>query len=346
MTLPTRHWDRLGNGGLTFTELGFGSAPLGNLYRAISDSEADAILDRAWKAGIRYYDTAPLYGLGLSETRLNRFLRDKPRDDYVLSTKIGRLLTAVPAEERDGIGKWFDVPSRREVYDYGYDAVLRSVEFSLERLGVNRIDILYAHDLDVFNQGSPENLEARLTELMEGGYRALLQLRDEGVIKAFGAGVNEWQPCQWLTERGDFDIFLLAGRYTLLEQDALETFLPLATERGIGIVIGGPYNSGILATGPKDGAYYNYDPAPKEILDRVARIEAVCARHNTRMIDAAFHFPLAHPAVVTVIPGGQGVAEMESNVSAAQASIPPALWDDLKSEGLMRQDAPAGAAHG
>ena len=342
MTLATRHWDRLGNGGLTFTELGFGTAPLGNLYRAISDADADAILARAWDAGVRYYDTAPLYGLGLSETRLNRFLRDKPRDDYVLSTKIGRLLKATTPDKRDGFGKWFEVPARNEVYDYGYDAVYRSLEFSLERLGIDRVDILYAHDLDVFNHGTQEALDVKLTELMEGGYKALIELRDQGVIRAFGAGVNEWQPCQWMTERGDFDLFLLAGRYTLLEQEALESFLPLCEERGIGIVIGGPYNSGILATGPREGAFYNYDPAPQDILDRVGAIEQVCDARGVRLVDAAFRFPLLHPSVVSVIPGGQGVAEMDSNLDAAAAAIPGALWDDLKAQGLMRADAPTG----
>lgn len=340
MQLKTRHWDRLANGGLSFTELGFGAAPLGNLYRAISEDEAHAVLTRAWDLGVRYFDTAPLYGLGLSETRLNRFLRDKPRDDYVLSSKVGRLLEVCPPEQRTGIGKFFDTPTRREVYDYTYDGVMRSLEFSLERLGVDRIDILFAHDLDIFNHGSQETLDAKLSELMDGGYKALVELRDQGVIKAFGAGVNEWQPCQWMTERGDFDLFLLAGRYTLLEQEALESFLPLATDRGIGIIIGGPYNSGVLATGPKPGAFYNYDLAPQDILDRVARIEAVCNRHEVRMVDAAFQFPLRHPAIVSVIPGGQGVAEVEANLKAATAEIPAALWAELKSEGLMRDDAP------
>ncbi|MGL4321985.1 MAG: aldo/keto reductase, partial [Paracoccaceae bacterium] len=296
--MQTRHWDRLGNGGLTFTELGFGAAPLGNLYRAISEDDAQALLEAAWAAGVRYFDTAPLYGLGLSETRMNRFLRGKPRDEYVLSTKIGRLFRVTTADKRDGFGKWFDVPARNEIYDYGYDAVMRSLEFSLERLGLDRVDILYAHDLDVFNHKSQTALDARLAEFMAGGYRALIALRDQGVIRAFGAGVNEWQSCQWMTERGDFDLFLLAGRYTLLEQEAQETFLPLAQSRGIGIVIGGPYNSGVLATGPKPGAFYNYDPAPQWVLDRVAQIEAMCAAHATRMVDAAFQFPLRHPAVV------------------------------------------------
>jgi D-threo-aldose 1-dehydrogenase len=232
------------------------------------------------------------------------------------------------------------VPARNEVYDYGYDGVYRSLEFSLERLGTHRVDILYAHDLDIFNHGSQQALDARLAEFMDGGYRALTELREQGVIRAFGAGINEWRPAQWLAERGDFDLFLLAGRYTLLEQESLETFLPLCTERGIGIVIGGPYNSGILATGPRPGAFYNYDPAPPEILDRAGRIEAVCRAHGLRMVDAAFQFPLRHPAVVSVIPGGQGVAEMVSNIEAASADIPAALWADLKAEGLMRADAP------
>lgn len=338
--LKTRHWDRLGNGGLTFTELGFGTAPLGNLYRAISDEEAHAVLERAWAAGVRYFDTAPLYGLGLSETRLNRFLRDKPRDDYILSSKVGRILLPCPPEQRDGFGKWFDVPARRELYDYSYDGVMRSLEHSLERLGQDRIDILFIHDIDVANQGSAANVSAKVDQVMAGGYHALERMRNEGVINAFGAGVNEWQVCQTLTERGDFDLFLLAGRYTLLEQEAMDSFLPLAEARGIGIVIGGPYNSGILATGPVAGAYYNYDPAPPEILQKVARIEAICADHSVRMLDAAFQFPLRHPCTVSVIPGGQGVTEMDSNLAAAQAEIPQALWSDLKSEGLMSADAP------
>lgn len=340
MTLRTRHWDRIGNGGLTFTELGFGTAPVGNLYRAVSDAEADAILQAAWDGGVRHFDTAPLYGLGLSETRLNRFLRDKPRGDYVLSTKIGRLLRATTPEARDGFGKWFDVPARTEVMDFTYDGVMRSLEFSLERLGLDRVEILYAHSLDAFDLGSEERVVEMRDQLMAGGYRALLDLRDQGVIQGFGAGINDWRSAQWLLERGDFDIFLLAGRYTLLEQQALDSFLPLCSARGVGVVIGGPYNSGILASGPRPGAFYNYDVAPPEILDRVARIESVCAAHGVRMVDAAFQFPLRHPAVVSVIPGGQGVAEVQGNLAAAGATIPPALWADLKAQGLMHPDAP------
>jgi D-threo-aldose 1-dehydrogenase len=179
-----------------------------------------------------------------------------------------------------------------------------------------------------------------LDEFIAGGYRALLDLRDQGVIRAFGAGVNEWEPCQWMLERGDFDIFLLAGRYTLLEQEALQSFLPMATSRGVGVVVGGPYNSGVLATGPKPGAFYNYDPAPEWVLKRAGHLQEVCAAHGVRLVDAAFQFPLRHPAVVSVIPGGQGVSEMAANVAAATAVIPDALWHDLKARGLMRADAP------
>lgn len=342
MSMATRRFERLPGREFTFTELGFGTAPLGNLYRAISEEGAQAALQAAWDTGCRYFDTAPLYGLGLAETRLNRFLLGRARGDYVLSTKVGRLLRACPPDERTGIGKFFDTPSRREVYDYSYDGVMRSFEASLERLGVDRVDLLFGHDIDLFNHGTREALDARLNEFIHGGYYALLSLRDQGVIKAFGAGLNEWQPCQWLAERGDFDIFLLAGRYTLLEQGALDSFLPLCESRGIGIVQGGPYNSGILAAGAKPGAYYNYDPAPPEILDRVAQIEAVCTRHGVRLIEAALQFPLLHPSVVSVIPGGQSAGEVESNREACDKPIPAELWRDLKSAGLLRDDAPCG----
>ncbi len=339
--MKTRHWDRLDNGGLTFTELGFGTAPLGNLYRAISDEQARATLEAAWEGGVRYFDTAPLYGLGLSETRLNAFLRGKPRDEYVLSSKVGRLIQACDKENRSGVGKWFDVPQRREHFDYSYDGVMRSLEQSFARLGVEYIDILHVHDLCIFSHGSKEASDSRIDEFFGArGYDALVSLRDQGLIRAIGAGTNEWQVCQTLAERGDFDLFLLAGRYTLLEQEALDSFLPLCEQRGIGIVSGGAYNSGILATGAVPGAFYNYDPAPQPILDRVNAIEAVCKAHSVRMIDAAFQFPLLHPAHVSVIPGGQGTDEMASNLQAASASIPAALWEDLKSENLLRKDAP------
>ena len=335
-----RDWERLPGKALRFTELGFGTAPLGNLYRAIGEAEAHAALQAAWYSGCRYFDTAPLYGLGLSETRVNGFLRDKPRDDYLVSTKVGRLLELCAPEVRTGIGKFFDTPSRREVYDYTRDGVLRSVEFSLERLGLDRIDILYVHDLDIFTHGDAATLQKKLDIFMASGYEALVSLRDQGVITAFGAGLNEWQSAQWMTERGDFDLFLLAGRYTLLEQEAVESFLPLCESRGIGIVLGGPYNSGVLATGPVEGAYYNYDPAPPEILERVGQIEAICSRFGVRLIEAALRFPLHHPSVVSVIPGGQSADEARANGALLDTDIPAALWRELKQAGLMRADAP------
>jgi D-threo-aldose 1-dehydrogenase len=328
---------------LTFSELGFGAAPIGNLYRAHSEEAAQATLTAAWNAGIRYFDTAPLYGLGLSETRLNHFFRSKKRSDYVLSTKVGRRFNVCRPEERTGVGKFFDTPSRKEYYDYSYDGVMRSLEDSLERLGLDSIDILFVHDLDVVNHKTVEEHDRRICELMaksSGGYHALRKLRDEGVIRTFGAGLNEWQACELLAKRGEFDIFLLAGRYTLLEQDALESFLPLCSERGIGLVIGGAFNSGILATGAKSGAFYNYDRAPQPIIERVRAIEKVCAAHGVKLVEAALCFVLAHPMVATVVAGMSAPEEIAMNVSILQTRIPQALWADLKAQGLMRADAP------
>jgi D-threo-aldose 1-dehydrogenase len=339
--MKTRRFKAPSGATIDFTELGFGTAPvLGNLYKARTDEEARATLDAAWKAGLRYYDTAPLYGLGLAETRLNGFLRGKKRSGYVLSTKVGRLLEVCPPAMRTGIGKFFDTPSRREVFDYTYDGIMRSFETSLERLGVDSIDILYVHDVDVFTHGSAELRDAHVKTLMEHGYKALIRLRDEKAIKAFGAGINEWEVAETLAKQGDFDLFLLAGRYTLLEQDALQSFLPLTEERGIGIVLGGPYNSGILATGARPGAYYNYSKAPSAILKRVAAIEKICKRHKVKLAEAALRFPLHHPSVVSVIPGAASPKEVALNVATMSAKIPKGLWQDLKVEGLMRKDAP------
>jgi D-threo-aldose 1-dehydrogenase len=325
---------------LSFTELGLGTAPLANLYRAVSDAQAEATFEAAWKAGIRYFDTAPLYGLGLSETRLNAFLRGRKRSDYLVSTKVGRLLKVCAPKERTGIGKFFETPSRREQFDYSYDGIMRSLEFSLERTGLDHIDILFVHDIDVFTHGSPSARDVHVKTLMGSGYKALIKLRDEKVVKAIGAGINEWQVAETLTRAGDFDIFLLAGRYTLLEQEALQSFLPLAEERGIGIVLGGPYNSGILASGAVKGAKYDYEKAPASILKRVAAIEAVCQRHKVKLAEAALRFPMLHPCVVSVIPGAASPQEVARNVKTMGRKIPAALWADLKTEGLLRNDAP------
>lgn len=325
---------------VTYSELGFGTAPLGNLYRAIDEVTARATLDAAWDVGCRFFDTAPLYGLGLAETRMNSFLRGKDRDGYVLSTKVGRLLEVCPPAERTGIGKFFETPARRERYDYSYDGVMRSVEHSFERLGIDRIDVLLAHDLDLFNHVHQDVLDRHVEVFMAGGYKALEQLRASGAIKAFGAGINEWPMAERLARAGDFDVFLLAGRYTLLEQESLTSFLPYCSEKNIAIILGGPYNSGILATGPKPGAWFNYNPAPPDILERVARIERVCESHGVRLIEAALRFPLGHPQVVSVIPGAQSADEVRRNAEILNKDIPPSLWSDLVAEGLLHPAAP------
>jgi D-threo-aldose 1-dehydrogenase len=325
---------------LQFTELGFGGAPLGNLYRPMTEKEARVMLEAVWAAGCRYFDTAPLYGLGLSETRLNGFLRPKPRDSYLISTKVGRLLDVCAPHERTRQGAFFETPSRRERFDYSYDGAMRSLEFSLERLGLDRIDIVYGHDVDVFTHGSKEASNARIKEFMTGGYRALDELRAAGAIKAIGAGINEWEVAETLARAGDFDVFLLAGRYTLLEQDALTSFLPLCEEKKIAVVIGGPFNSGILATGLKADAHYNYGPAPEEVKDRVRRIQQICKSLKVRLPEAALRFPLGHQTVVSVIAGAQRASEVRRNAEMMSAKIPTALWRALKAEKLLREDAP------
>jgi D-threo-aldose 1-dehydrogenase len=325
---------------LRFTELGFGGAPLGNLYRPMTEKEARLMLEAVWAAGCRYFDTAPLYGLGLSETRLNGFLRPKPRDSYLISTKVGRLLDVCEPHERTRQNAFFETPSRRERFDYSYDGAMRSLEFSLERLGLDQIDIVYGHDVDVSTHGSKEASDAHIKEFMAGGYRALDELRASGALKAIGAGINDWDVAETLARAGDFDVFLLAGRYTLLEQDALTSFLPLCEEKRIAVVIGGPFNSGILATGVKADAHYNYGPAPEEVKDRVRRIQQVCKSFKVRLPEAALRFPIGHPAVLSVIAGAQRASEVRRNAAMMNAKIPAALWRALKAEKLLREDAP------
>ena len=322
------------------TRMGFGGAPLGNLYRKISDNDAQAALMAAFDAGIRYYDTAPQYGLGLSEARFGTAINRFGRDNIQLSTKVGRLLEDCAPHEAM-TEAFVDVPQKRIVYDYTYDGVMRSYEESRARLGVASVDVLLVHDVDVFTHGSQKASDAKVRELFDGGgYRALDELRSSGEIAAIGAGVNEWQVCEKLMGLGDFDGFLLAGRYTLLEQEALDSFLPLCVRRDVGIILGGPYNSGILATGPLPGAKYNYADAPEGILQRVTDIEAVCKAHGVRLIAAALQFVLGHPAVKSVIPGAVSADEVRQNVAILETEIPPELWADLRSAELIRADAP------
>ena len=322
------------------TAMGFGGAPLGNLYKKISDADAQATLEIAYSLGIRYFDTAPQYGLGRSESRVGEAVGKFGRHTVQLSTKVGRLLLDCAADEVTPEA-FVDVPQKRIQFDYTYDGVMKSFEDSKARLNVNRADILLVHDVDSLSQGSQQASDAKVRELFDGGgYRALDELRSSGDISAIGAGVNDWQVCERLLELADFDGFLLAGRYTLLEQEALNSFLPLCVKRDVGIILGGPYNSGILATGAVPGAKYNYARAPKEVLNRVGEIEAICAAHDTPLIAAALQFVMGHPVIKSVIPGAMSADEVRANVSLFETSIPAALWSDLKSEGLIRSDAP------
>lgn len=305
--------------------LGLGCAQLGNLYRAMTDETAAAIVDTAWERGIRYYDTAPHYGLGLSEQRLGASLRDRPRDEYVLSTKVGRLLEENPAYagERDTDG--FDVPAtlvRRR--DYSRDGVLRSLESSMARLGVDRIDIAFVHDA-----------EDHVEEALAGAIPALIELRDQGVLRGIGLGMNFDNVLAEFVRRSDVDTIMVAGRYTLLEQPALDELLPLCEERGVRVVAAGVFNSGILAS-PTPGTTYNYKEAPSELVARAQRIADVCARYDVELPAAAIAMPARHPAVESVVLGASSVRQVESNATRAAAEIPPALWETLASEGLLR----------
>ena len=328
---------RLPGSGMQLSELGFGTATLGNLYRAVSDEDAAATVAAALAAGIRYADTAPYYGFGLAEKRLGTALR--AADGVVVSTKVGRLL--VPAdgplpEERHGFRS---AEPYEPVYDYSYDGVLRSHEASLARLGMDRVDILLVHDIGRLTHG--DRHADRMAELAGGGLRALERLRAEGAITAFGIGVNECEVALELLDRGPLDVILLAGRYTLLEQGALDVLLPRCAASGTGVVVGGPYNSGILAgQTPRAGTRYDYAAAPALVLEKARRIEAVCARHQVALGAAALQFVLAHPAVTSVVPGLASLTEVAETVARYGAPIPAQLWAELKQEGLLRMDAP------
>ena len=327
------------NRDIELTNMGFGGVPIGNLYRSLSDQEAQETLTATWESDIRYFDTAPQYGHGLSEQRMGEFFKQYPRDSYVISTKVGRILEPCNPGEQN-TETFFDIPNYKVVYDYSYDGVMRSYEESLKRLQMDHVDILYVHDVDIFTHGSKEASDQRIEEFLNGGYQALCELRDAGDVKAIGAGVNDWEVCETLALRGDFDLFLLAGRYTLLEQEALNSFLPLCEQKNIGIILGGPFNSGILATGPVEGAKYNYADAPAEILDRVREIETLCKKYQVPLPSAAIQFPLLHPSVCSVIPGGRTPLEVQRNVESLQIDIPDELWSDLRDAGFIHPDAP------
>ena len=325
----------LGRSSITLPVLGFGCTGLGNLYQTQREVVAMAAVEAAYAAGIGYFDVAPLYGFGLAEHRLGAALRLLPGRP-VLSTKAGWRLLPRGSRETSGSvsgGLFPGAAPFRAQLDYSYDGVMRSFEDSLQRLGTDRVDILLLHDCDRRNHGAayPE----RFAEAMGGAYRALESLRAQGAVRAIGAGLNEWEACEDFARAGEFDCFLLAGRYTLLDQGALDSFLPLCTARGIGVVLGGPYNSGILATGATAGALYDYAPAAPAILERTRQIEAVCARHGVPLRAAALQFPLSHPAITSVIPGARDPAEVRQNVQLMTTPIPPAFWAEVVETGLM-----------
>ncbi|MGN6327161.1 aldo/keto reductase [Pseudolysinimonas sp.] len=322
-------------GGLELTEVGLGMAQFGNLYRETTDAEVAGAIDAAWDAGIRYFDTAPHYGLGLSERRSGRELAGRPRDAFVLSTKVGRILEPSPstADRMDDEG--FAVPAaavRR--FDFSRDGIRRSVEESLERLGLDRIDILYLHDPD-------DHLEQAFGE----GAAALIELREEGLVGAVGAGMNHAAPLAELIRRADVDVVMCAGRYTLLDQEAERELLPLALDRGVGVVAAGVYNSGLLSRPePADDATYEYGPAPAELLDRARAIARICRAHGVTLPEAAIAFPLRHPAVVSAVIGARTASQVGQTVERAAAVVPDALWEELATAGLVpspsREDLP------
>lgn len=334
---------RLGRTNLELPQLGFGGAAFGNIFNVIPDSQADATMDAAWEAGVRFYDTSPWYGRGLSEHRTGRGLYLRPPGEAIVSTKVGRVLfapddvAAFEVSERS----WPNGLKFEHRHDYTYAGVMRSYEDSLQRLRLNRVDLLVIHDLDLANLGSEELVAKHLDELdAGGGMRALSELKAAGLIKAIGAGVNRMGTIPRFLERFDLDFFLVALPYTLAEQPVLDTEFPLCEARGVGVIIGGVFASGILATGPVPGARYNYQIANEEQLARIGRVQAVCERHDVPLAAAALQFTLHHPIVASVIPGGFHPDHPRRNVESMRVPVPDQLWAELKHEGLLRPDAP------
>jgi len=304
-----------------------GTSPFGNLFRETTDEDTSAAVDAAWDGGVRYFDTAPHYGLGLAEKRLGAGLKDRPRDDYVLSTKVGRALVPTPENAGQLDDDGFVVPAafRRE-WDYSRDGILRSVEQSLERLGLDRVDVLYLHDPD-------EHWEAASTT----GIATLIELRDQGVVTAIGAGMNQSAMLARFVAECDVDLMMLAGRYTLLDQSAQDDLLPLALERGVGIVAAGVYNSGLLSRAVvPDDAHYDYQAAPRELVERARAIAAMCERHGVTLPDVAVQFPLRHPAVVNAVLGARNAGQSIGGLERYEVSIPAELWVELEEAGYIR----------
>jgi D-threo-aldose 1-dehydrogenase len=322
---------------VSVTQLGFGAAPFGNLLADVPDAATRDAADTAIGAGIAYFDTAPFYGHGLSEHRLGTALRGRPRDSFVLSTKIGRVLKPQRKAE-PSIGPFSTTLPFDFVYDYTYDGAMRSIEDSLQRLGMARIDIALIHDMTPKWQG--DHLEERYRQSMTGACKALVELRAAGAVGAIGVGINDVDMLTRYARDGDFDCFMLAGRYTLLDTSALPTLLPLCVENRISILLAAPYNSGILATGAVAGAKYWYVDPPAEVLDRVRRIEVLCARHGVTLQAAATQFPLAHPALASVVAGYRSASEVRAALNSCATVIPGDFWCDMRSAGLIDPAAP------
>ncbi|HEY4165681.1 MAG TPA: aldo/keto reductase, partial [Reyranella sp.] len=295
----------------------------------------------AYELGVRYFDTSPFYGYGRSELRMGAGLREKPRDDYVLSTKIGRIMHALkPGEKPPADFRENGLPGFAPVFDYTYDGVMRSLEHSYFRLGISRIDIALVHDVDFWTIKDRAILDQRFKTVMDSGFKALDELRKAGVIGAIGVGINESDTSLRFIQAGDFDCMLLAGRYTLLEQGGLEAFLPECVKRGVSVILGGPYNSGILTGGVTDNTTHDYVQAPAPLIEKARKIEAVCKRHGVELGAAAMQFPLFHPALCAVIPGALAASEVKQNVERLSVKIPTELWSELKREKLLDQAAP------
>lgn len=323
----------IGKTGLEVTEYSFGTAPLGGMYRACPRDVAMATLQSAWDEGIRYFDTAPHYGFGLAERYVGDFLRDKPEGSYVLSTKVGRLLQPVPKDQIPKLG-FVDPLSFKLVYDYSYDGIMRSVDFSYARLGLNRIDILYVHDIGVYTHGREVN-DRYVKQLRDGGYKALDELKSSGAIKAFGLGVNEVPACLEMMADIDIDVILMAGRYSLLDRSAVEELLPLCEKRGTSITAGGVFNSGILATGPIAGAHFDYTPATDDVLERVRAMEHIANGMGKPLAQYALQFPLHHPAVASVIIGTARPESLNRNMALTHEELPAAAFVPFDQHALV-----------
>jgi D-threo-aldose 1-dehydrogenase len=312
---------------LEVTSIGLGSAPLGGLFSAVSDADAEATVAKAWSLGVRFFDTAPLYGFGLAERRLGAFLRQQQRESYVISTKVGRLLRA-PDSTTVEDDHFKDAPSLRPRFDFSYDGVMRSVEESLERLGLDRVDVLLVHDPD-------DHYDAAVS----GAFRALIRLRGDGTVKAIGSGMNQCEMLTRFAEAVPVDCFLLAGRYTLLDQGALDALFPICIAKNIGILLGGIYNSGILAN-PHTGAKFNYEDADAALVARALELDQLCRKHGTELKAAALQFGMAHPAVTVAVMGARNASEVADNIAMSERTVPQAFWQELRARNLVDARAP------